>query len=219
MLPSLSSHTATLIFCHGLGDSAEGGWSQVAARFQAKLPGLKVILPNAPVRPVTINGGMKMPSWYDIKAFNTESLPEEPVGLQESRGILEALVREEIHGGIPSTRIILGGFSQGSSLSLFTGLQCAEPLGGIVGMSGRSLFQGDFSKLIAPANKDTPLLMAHGEADQVVRFSIGQSSFQAITEARGSSDHLQFKSYKGVGHSSSDEMIKDVTEWMQKVLG
>lgn len=67
--PSKGQHTSTLFFLHGLGDSAQGGWSELVPEFQHAFPGLKVVLPNAPVQPVTLNGGMRMNSWHDIKSL------------------------------------------------------------------------------------------------------------------------------------------------------
>jgi predicted esterase len=138
-------------------------------------------------------------------------------GLDASRTTIEALVNEEIKAGTPSKRIILAGFSQGAALSIFTGLQFSQTLGGILALSGYLPYRGDLSKVVHAENKQTPLMMAHGEADQVVSFAIGQKSFKAIQAARP--DNLTFKSYRGVGHHSSEEEMRDVASWMKKILG
>lgn len=218
VLPATSKHTHTLVFLHGLGDSADGGWSEVMPEFQARLPGLKVVLPNAPMSAVTLNGGMKMPSWHDIKSLQNID-QEEFKGLPESQQIVEGLLNDEMQGGVPSENLILGGFSQGGALSLFTGLQFKHRLAGILSLSAYLPHaKGQFSQLISDENKQTPILMAHGDVDQVVRYSVGQRSYQAVKEARGGDQHLEFKTYRGVGHHSSEEEMRDVADWLAKIV-
>ena len=202
---------------HGLGDSADGGWREVMSEVQQQFKGLKVILPNAPHQPVTLNGGMRMPSWHDIKSLSGLDR-EEFHGIDQSRETIQTLLNEEIKSGTPSSKIILGGFSQGAAMSLFTGLQFDQSLGGIVALSGYLPYtKGDFKTLMHEANKKTPLLMCHGESDPVVRFEIGQKSFKAL-EAAGK-ESMEFKSYKYVGHHTNDDEMSDIMSWVKKVLG
>jgi predicted esterase len=114
-------HRATLIFMHGLGDTSEG-WGQQLRVWQS-LDGfqdIKMILPSAPIAPVTLNNGMRMPSWYDIVGLDDRS-EERCTGIEESRARINALVDAELAAGIPANKIIIGGFSQGGAMSLYTG--------------------------------------------------------------------------------------------------
>jgi predicted esterase len=207
VFPAKSKHTATLFFLHGLGDSAQGGWSDLVPEFQQAFPGLKVVLPNAPVNPVTLNGGMRMQSWHDICSLSRID-SEQFVGLEDSRKIVEALLNEEIASGTASNRIVLGGFSQGAAMSLYTGLQFPHRLAGIAALSGYLPWSKPVEQfgpaIAAGGNKDTPVLMLHGEADQVVRLQFGERSHKAIQTARGK-DNLQWKTYRGMGHHSCEE--------------
>jgi len=110
-----AKHTATLIFLHGLGDTGHG-WLQMLGDIAA--PYVKVICPNAPNQRVTLNAGMVMPSWFDIKSLDLNAGTDEK-GIKESSAILEKLIEEEIKLGILPSRIAIGGFSQGGSVALY----------------------------------------------------------------------------------------------------
>lgn len=222
-LPAVGPHSATLIFLHGLGDTAEGGWREVLPLFQRTVPGLKIILPTAPSRAVSISGGQIMPAWYDIAAFNTHSTSNFD-GIDETQSLIAALVRDEIRSsGLSSRRVLIGGFSQGGGASLFSGHAFDQPLGGIFSMSSRLPFVGsadDFKRrVLHVANANTPTLMVHGEADRIVAMSVGESSFQTLKQARATSaNSLQWKSYKHLGHQSNDEELRFVSEWIKEQL-
>lgn len=114
ILPALSSKGArsTLIFLHGLGDSG-AGWSQTLhSSLSTSFPSLKILLPNAPSLPLTLNGGQKMPQWFDIKAQNSRDKPElqDVEGMEKTRQMLEGLIKTERDEG---RKVVLGGFSQG----------------------------------------------------------------------------------------------------------
>ena len=112
-----SEHKATVIWLHGLGDSGDG-FAPVAP--QLNLPselGIRFIFPHAPVQPVTINGGMEMRSWYDIKSIELDKRADEQ-GVRDSAAKVEELINKEIANGIPANKIILAGFSQGGVVSL-----------------------------------------------------------------------------------------------------
>jgi len=218
VFPSKGKHTSTLFFLHGLGDSASGGWSELVPEFQQLFPGLKVVLPNAPTAPVTLNGGMRMQSWHDICSLSRID-QEEFKGLDDSRKIVEGLLNEEIQSGTPSNKIVLAGFSQGAAMSLFTGLQFPHTLAGIAALSGYLPWNKppeQFAQAISAANKQTPVLMLHGDADQVVRLTFGERSHKAIEAARP--QNVQWKTYHRMGHHSCDEEMSDLMQWMATVL-
>ncbi|KAG5440241.1 hypothetical protein PCANB_001811 [Pneumocystis canis] len=137
IIPSRARHTATIIFAHGLGDSGTG-WSFLGEEIGNKnsFQHIKWIFPNAPNQPVTINMGLKMPSWYDIFSLNDINEKEDEEGMLKSVQQLQHFITQEVEQGILSERIIIGGFSQGSVISLLTGLTSERKLGGIIGLSG-----------------------------------------------------------------------------------
>lgn len=164
----------SLIWLHGLGDSSEGFYEYFMHPKSPVYIGCRVRLLQAPLRPVTINSGMPFNSWYDIKAFDKVSGNEEDLysvkEVKESAEIIDREVASEasywkshqsaVH---PYHRIYVGGFSQGCAMSLYYGLQCANPIAGVVGFSGY-LFQS-----IKLTNLDkTPILLNHGSLDSMI---------------------------------------------------
>ena len=128
-------HSASFVGpIHGLGDSNRG-WLDVAGMMHQQMPHVKFVLPNAPTSPVTLNGGMAMPSWYDITSLDDRA--NQPcTGIEESRAVVDALIAAEVAAGIPLDRIVVGGFSQGGAMSLYAGLQYPGRLAGVLVMSG-----------------------------------------------------------------------------------
>lgn len=122
VVPALKRHTSTLIVAHGLGDSG-AGWAFLAEEYQSRFKETKMIFPNAPNIPITINGGMSMPGWYDISSFgDLANRSEDEAGVIRSQNVFHKLIADEISAGIPSERIVLGGFSQGGAMSLLAGV-------------------------------------------------------------------------------------------------
>ncbi|XP_064137531.1 acyl-protein thioesterase 2 isoform X2 [Loxodonta africana] len=123
--------TAAVIFLHGLGDT---GHSWADALSTIRLPHVKYICPHAPRIPVTLNMKMVMPSWFDLMGLSPDA-PEDEAGIKKAAENIKALIEHEMKNGIPANRIVLGGFSQGGALSLYTALTCPHPLAGIVALS------------------------------------------------------------------------------------
>jgi len=212
VLETKSKHDSVVIWLHGLGDSGEG-WRSTMEEIQQRTPNTKYVLPNAPIQPVTLNGGMKMRSWHDIKSLSTVDASDFK-GLDESKKVVEDLINAEITAGIASDRIILGGFSQGAALSLYTGYQFGSRLAGIIALSGYLPYSGDFSKVVT-ANKETPSLICHGDIDGVVALKMGQRAHKILQEAK---IPTTFNLYKNMEHSSSPQEIRDVLSFIQKQL-
>ena len=112
VVPARTTHSATVIMLHGLGDSG-AGWESLAR--QMDMPWVKFIFPTAPTRPVTINGGASMAAWSDIKGLSPDA-EEDEAGILQSLDRVHSLIAAEISGGIPASRIVVGGFSQGAAL-------------------------------------------------------------------------------------------------------
>lgn len=175
--------TAAVIWMHGLGDDGHG-WSQVVPALQLPPPpGIRFLFPHAPTMPVAINNGYVMRAWYDIKDADLHARADLP-GVRRSQAQVEALIARENARGIPSSRIVLAGFSQGGAVALYAGLRHRERLAGIVALSTYLIDAPGLAAEAAPANRDVPIFMAHGTHDPVVRFAWAELSRKAL-EAGG----------------------------------
>ncbi|KAL9641877.1 hypothetical protein ABK040_000815 [Willaertia magna] len=217
-----SSHEATFIFLHGLGDQGNG-WKQafeILRRQYPELNGLKVILPNANTAKVTLNFGMSMPSWFDLYSLTLDD-KEDVEGIRKASDAIQTFIEREIHEyGIPSEKILIGGFSQGGSLALYHGLTTKYKLAGIIALSTFISSRQEMAKLKEFVNKKTPIFQAHGTSDQVVQYKWGLASKQYIeTLLDGDKSNYVFKSYNGMGHSSCMDEIIDVCEFIKKCIG
>lgn len=117
-----------------------------------------------------------MPGWYDITSFSALDRSSDEVGINKSIKYFHDLIDAEVNAGIPSERIVLGGFSQGGAMSLIAGPTYGKKLGGIFGLSAYMLMQDKFRSLAEEsggANKNTKIFMGHGDADQVVKHEYG----------------------------------------------
>jgi phospholipase/carboxylesterase len=173
----------TVIWMHGLGAD---GWDFVPIVRELPLPEdlqLRFIFPHAPVRPVTINNGHEMRAWYDIKMNDISRVPDE-AGIRESHASIEALIAREEKRGVSADRIVLAGFSQGGAIALQAGLRHRERLAGIVALSTYLPLEDSLDREGAPANKRTPIFMAHGTQDQVIPVQLAEASKRAL-EQRG----------------------------------
>ncbi|HEY8379532.1 MAG TPA: alpha/beta fold hydrolase [Nannocystis sp.] len=170
--------TASVIFLHGLG--ADGHDFEPAVPIFA-LPWARFILPHAPSLPVTINGGLVMPAWYDIRTldFDPRSGRENEAHIRASAAAIADLIRRENARGIPSHRIVLGGFSQGGAMALFTGARHPDRLAGILVLSAYELLP-DHRDEHTDANADTPILFCHGRHDPLVPMFAGQAAYESV---------------------------------------
>jgi len=225
VVPPCGKHTATVIFVHGLGDTG-AGWKPIADMFKNDdgLSQVKWVLPHAPVRPVTANMGTEMPSWFDIRSFGFDAEEDED-GMLETVSSLSRLISDEVDRGIPASRIVLGGFSQGGTMSLLTGLTTERKLAGIAVLSGWVPLK---DKLTAMANahaKSIPIFWGHGTRDPLVQFQFGRASADFLIRGLGVKpaeengvSGLQFRGYDGLAHSANEEELDDLKTWLKRVL-
>ncbi|PHH81972.1 hypothetical protein CDD82_7404 [Ophiocordyceps australis] len=220
IVPAVSRHTATVIFLHGLGDTGHG-WEDAVQQWRQRkrLDEVKFVLPTAPMIPITLNMGMRMPGWFDIKSLGPDinSLEktghiEDVDGVLESRTYLHSLIQAEVSDGIPSERVIVGGFSQGGAMSIFAGLTAPVKIGGIVGLSSWLLLASAFAQYRpdGDANKETPVLMGHGDGDPLVRYALAQMSERALKDM---GYDVTFKTYRGMEHSACLQELNDVEDF------
>ncbi|CAG9862089.1 unnamed protein product [Phyllotreta striolata] len=210
VIAATAKHTGTLIFLHGLGDTGQGWASAMAI---VRPPHVKVICPTAPTMPVTLNAGFHMPSWFDLKTLD-ESGPEDEQGIKAASKNVHTLIEKEISSGIQPDRIVVGGFSQGGALALFSALTYPKRLGGVVALSCWLPLNKQF-----PAAKITDdalsILQCHGDCDPVVPYKWGQMTASILKTML---KDVEFKSYRGLSHSSSEEELADIKQFIHKHL-
>jgi len=210
IVEATAKHTATVIFLHGLGDTGHGWASQLT---HIRKPYMKIICPTASTMPVTLNGGFRMPSWFDLLSLNENSTEDEP-GIKAARDKIHQLIDNEVSAGIQASRVVVGGFSQGGALALYSAFTRKESLGGVVALSCwlplRQQFPG-----AALGNTGTPILQCHGDCDPLVPFKFGQATAVLVKKFNPA---LDFKTYSGVMHSTSDEEMNDVGKFIASRL-
>lgn len=212
-IQTTSTPDSAVIWLHGLG--ADGN-DFVPIVSELNLPdslGIRFIFPHAPHRPVTCNGGYVMRAWYDI--YSLENIEQEDLaGLTESRQYIESLIQDEIDRGIQPGRIILMGFSQGGAVALHAGLRHTDTLAGIGALSTYLPFRDSLDTDKNAANQNTPIFMAHGQYDPVVRFDLGDRSCQLL---RQSGYDIDWHDYS-MEHSVCMEEISDISDWLKRLL-
>eukprot|EP00026_Physarum_polycephalum_P012116 Phypoly_transcript_12390.p1 GENE.Phypoly_transcript_12390~~Phypoly_transcript_12390.p1 ORF type:complete len:214 (+),score=27.51 Phypoly_transcript_12390:95-736(+) len=177
VLNDVPKPSLVVIFLHGLGGTGmnyEGMVRPIAPFF----PTIKFILPNAPHRRMSFSG-QTMPSWYDIVGFGLEHAEDEH-GIKESAKEVHHIIEEEEKKGTPSNRILVAGASQGGAIALYSALTFNKPLAGVAALSTYLPLSKTFPEAIAAENVNTPILMCHGEKDDIVKFEWGKMSYELL---------------------------------------
>ncbi|NWY68066.1 LYPA2 thioesterase, partial [Erithacus rubecula] len=182
-----------------------------------RLPYVKYICPHAPRIPVTLNMKMVMPSWFDLMGL-TPDAPEDEAGIKKAAENIKAIIEHEMKNGIPPNRIILGGFSQGGALSLYTALTCQHQLAGIVALSCWLPLHKAFPQAANNGvNRDIAILQCHGELDPMIPVRFGALTAEKLKSVV-TPTKVQFKTYPGVMHSSCPQEMMAVKEFIEKLL-
>ena len=207
------SPVATILIMHGLG--ADGrDFMPIAQQLDLTSVGpVRYLFPNAPMIPVTINGGYVMPAWYDILAADLVKREDE-VGLRQSQLQIEEIIANEKARGVPASRIVVAGFSQGCAMALMVGLRHAETLAGIVGMSGYLPLGSTTAAEHTAASLNTPIFMAHGARDGVVALPRAVASRDALA-AMGFA--VEWHEY-AMEHSVCPQEVTDLEAFLKRVL-
>ena len=167
---------ASVIWLHGLGADGHD--------FEAIVPELKLptelpirfVFPHAPMRPITINGGMVMRGWYDIIDLDDLDRRADPKGIAESADMIETMIAREVgERGVPAANIVLAGFSQGGVIALHVGLRHPARLAGIMGLSTYLSLAEELEAEASAANRDVPIFMAHGTHDPVIPIKLAET--------------------------------------------
>ncbi len=204
---------ASVIWLHGLGADGHDFENIVP---QLQLPAdlaIRFIFPHAPVRPVTLNGGMSMRAWFDLVSLDPHS-PADHAGIEASTRAINVLIKAELDKGIPAERIILAGFSQGGSMALYIGLHYPKRLAGLMGLSCFIPESALDPKTLASANQNIPIFITHGHYDPVVPYSFGELTRDTLKQLNY---HVSWRDYE-MEHQVSMEEIRDISQWIQEVL-
>ena len=205
--------TIAVVWLHGLGADGNDFVPLVRELDLTGLPGIRFVFPHANTMPVTINGGYVMRSWYDIVATDLTRREDEG-GLRASQLQVEALIAREKARGIPASRIILAGFSQGCAMTLQTGLRHPEKLAGMLCLSGYLPLSSVAGAERSEASLATPIFMAHGVQDPIVPFARAEES-RKVVEALGY--QVEWHAYP-MQHTLCLEEVQDISAWIRKVV-
>ena len=218
LLPCIELETgghpdAAVIWLHGLG--ADGNdFVPIVKEMRLSPPlSIRFVFPHAPVRPVTLNGGMPMRAWYDI--YGSElSKRSDLAGVRVSQAQIEALIERETGRGIAVRRIVVAGFSQGGAIALHAGLRHAGRLAGIIALSTYLVDIDHLADEASHANRDVPIFMAHGMQDPMVRLEWGEASRRVLVE---NGYPVEWRTYP-MQHAVVWEEIEAISAFLTRVL-
>ncbi len=205
---------ASVIWLHGLGADGHDFVPIVPELKLPAAPGVRFVFPHAPVRPVTLNNGMRMRAWYDIRTLTAEGRADE-TGLRESGRRVADYIAKEQAAGIDASHIVVAGFSQGGAVALHAGLRYAERLAGILALSSYLPLASTLATERSAANQATPILMCHGLYDPVLPHGLGVMARDAL---RALDYTVEWKEYP-MQHQVCLPEIEVVGAWLQDRLG
>ena len=213
----LGQPTGSVIWLHGLGADGHDFEPLVPELGLSGDAGIRFVFPHAPIRPVTINGGMTMRAWYDIVTLDRHG-PQDEQGIRASSDLMRALIEREHARGIDYSRIVAAGFSQGGAIALHTGLRFPHRLAGVMGLSTWLPLVATLETEVLPGRDvppgDLPVFMAHGTADQVIPIQFGLGSAEAIKAAGFA---VEWQEYP-MAHAVCPAEIAAIRDWLKKVL-
>ena len=205
---------AAIIWLHGLGADAHDFEPVVPELLPRRERAWRFVFPNAPVRPVTINNGMRMRAWYDVRSFD-RGAAEDEAGFRDSAAQIGELIAREGSRGIAAARVVLAGFSQGGALSLYAAPRYPERLAGVMGLSCYLPLAARLADEQRPANALTPLFLAHGSADGVIAPALALRS-RDLLQAAGYP--VEWHEY-AMAHAVCPAEIADIRAFLMRVLG
>lgn len=210
----LKTHRHTVIFMHGLGDSSLGFASMFAGDFMSDaMPHTRFVLPNAPIRPVTVNGGERMPAWYDIRSLSNRGLAtEDRVGMLESATLIRHVIAEE-SDRIGSENVTVAGFSQGGAMAVLAGLSFDRPLARIFAASAYVVMRDAMPEIVSPANASTLVLAVHGDEDPVVPIEYSRASFDDLADR--ANVPVTYLSFEGIAHEFPSQIEAEFAEFCE----
>lgn len=202
-----------VVWLHGLGADGHDFEPIVPELIRPGWPPIRFVFPHAPVQPVTINGGMPMRSWYDIRGMDIASRADE-AGIRASMAATHRWLDHLVQSGIPARNILLAGFSQGGAVILNAMTRYGETLAGAIALSTYLPLPEKLKAEAHAANAGTPIFMAHGSADPVVPLSLGRQSAEVLTAA---GYPLTWREYR-MQHSVCAEEVADIAAFVESRL-
>ena len=203
---------AAVVWLHGLG--ADGhDFAPIVPELGAVCGWTRFVFPHAPIRPVSINFGMAMRSWYDIRDEDGRLVSDEG-DLRESQRRAEALLAEQAGAGIAPERIVLAGFSQGGAVALQTALRHPHRLAGVMALSTYLPLADTLAEERSAANAGVPIFMAHGEEDPLIGVGRAESSRDTL---RRHGYEVEWCTY-AMAHAVCPEEVRDVGDYLARVL-
>lgn len=207
------SPDAAILWLHGLGADAHDFEPIVPEIVRPRERSWRFVFPNAPIRPVTLNGGMQMRAWYDLKGLD-RTAAEDLSGFWDTDARIRELLDREESRGIAPGRIVLGGFSQGGAVSLYSALRYPKRIAGVLALSCYLPLQGRLPAERSMENRATPIFMAHGRADPVLSISLGLDSCEVLRKL----DYpVEWHEYP-MAHAVCAAEIADIRTFLLRIL-
>lgn len=204
--------TFSLIWLHGLGADGTDFVPIVSELNLPKTLPIRFIFPHAPVIPITVNNGYEMRAWFDVTGFTADAPIDQP-GIAKSIRSVEKLIEHEVERGIPTTHIILAGFSQGAAIALSTALLYPKALAGAIALSGYLPLADELLTKASKVNRTLPIFMAHGTEDNILRYDYGKAAYLSLSQAGYS---VSWHSYT-MPHSVCAAEIHDISQWIRSL--
>jgi phospholipase/carboxylesterase len=208
-----AAHQYSVIWLHGLGADGHDFEDIVQELHLNAMPHIRFIFPNAPIQPITINGGMEMRAWYDILVMQL-AREVDINGIYQSAKLIEQLIEREQNNGIVTENILLAGFSQGGVIALHAGLRYPQKLAGIIALSSYLPTLPQLANEASIANKDTPIFMGHGILDSIVAVESGKAVFDSL---HTQSYNIQWHDYL-MEHSVCVEEIDHLSSFINGIF-
>jgi phospholipase/carboxylesterase len=207
------SPTAAIIWLHGLGADGHDFEPVVPEIVRHRERAWRFVFPHAPIRPVTINGGMSMRAWYDIVGFE-RSVAEDAAGFLATDALVRELIAREERRGIPARRVVLAGFSQGGAVTLYTGLRYPERLAGLMALSCYLPFGARLEAERSAVNEGVPIFVAHGVDDPVLPIGMGVQARDTLKELGYAVEWHQYR----MPHSVCQPEMADIRQYLMRAL-
>jgi len=169
-----------VIWLHGLG--ADGHDFEPIVPELPLSVAVRFVFPHAPVRSVTVNGGMQMRAWYDILGWGSK-VPQDAVGIRASAAAVARLIDREVARGVPAERIVLAGFSQGGAIALHSALREPRRLAGVLALSTYLPLAETLAAEMSAASAGLPIFMAHGTDDPILPLAMAEVSRRVLGAA------------------------------------
>jgi phospholipase/carboxylesterase len=205
--------TASVIWLHGLGADGNDFVPIVPELGLPKDHTIRFVFPHAPVRPITINNGYPMRAWYDIVTLGSLKQQDE-AGIRDSERAVHGYIEDERAKGVAPSKIVIAGFSQGGAITLHTGLRYPEKLAGLLALSTYLPLGDKVETEARRERKDTPILMCHGEYDQMLPLVMGETTRDALRELGYAVDWHAYP----MAHQVCPDQIDLIGQWLRERL-